>query len=198
VLTVLAILFWLLVGIIALLAILLCTPIYLKMVLKSGPKPVFNLEVRVISSSAPRLFRIGQGPRSKQDRRGRDRKGSSRSVAKTKKQKADKNRTLWRKMPDLAPKLPPLIADTLSGLHFDHLKVRGEFGFGDPADTGRAFGYIAPFVYAPQSPKILVQVVPDFEKPCLRGQAEAALHFVPIRLALPTLRFLWSQFVVAR
>lgn len=195
---ILVILFWLLVGVLVLFAILLCTPIHLRVVLRSDPKPAFDLEVRVISGNAPRLFRVGKSLRKKQGQRGLERSERSGPDGKAQQRKEDRKWISRRKLSGLAGKIPPLVADTFSGVHFDEINLRGEFGLSDPADTGRTYGYITPLVYAPQSTKFSVDVVPNFETPCFRGQGMAALHFVPIRLAQPTLQLLWREFVVAR
>ena len=186
-LTALTILLWLVGGVIALALLLICIPVHLLMAARSEPSPVFSLEVRLLSGRAPRLLLLD----SRRMAAGRKSATEKLSRSKTRKKKRIKRRK-WlsrRRLPDLIQAVPALIADTVSGVHLDRLHIRAEFGLGDPAETGRIFGLLAPLTFMPLDPRISVAVNPNFAAVCLKGRADAALHFVPIRMAIPAMWF---------
>ncbi|MCP5038209.1 MAG: DUF2953 domain-containing protein [Rhodobacteraceae bacterium] len=193
-LTALAILFWLIGGLLVLILVLICVPLHLRMTFRSEPTPAFGLELRLLTDWTPRLLlidsrRVG-APRKKADAE------SEKLKPKKRKRKAARWWTSRLRPTELARAVPALLGDTLSGIHIDRLRVQAEFGFGDPADTGRIFGQLMPFTYLPISPAVSFNVKPNFESRCLKANADAALHFIPVRLALPAIRFAWQQFVV--
>jgi len=93
--------------------------------------------------------------------------------------------------------LPDFLGGLLRVFRFDRLEIEGVFGLGDPADTGAAYGMIAPSLmaagYALGRPDA-VRVVPDFGRQALEGRGEAEITVMPARAIAPTVRFLWRVF----
>lgn len=88
-----------------------------------------------------------------------------------------------------------LAIDILHRIHIDAASLDLRFGFGDPAETGQAFGMLAPFIYGPSpSPKMSLHVQPVFDTAVLRGRAEMTLKLVPAALLIPSVRFGWAAF----
>lgn len=198
-LTVLFVLLWLIAGLIVLVVILVCIPVYLTMVVKSEPVSAFCLEARLMHGSAPRLLMITRQWGASRQKPAEEHRSERRRAHTKTKSEPQKKRRRWisqNRMLGLIRAIPQLLSETLSAIHIDRASIQGEFGLSDPADTGRIFGQISPFIYTPFNRKISVAVKPNFETVGVRGQAEAALHFTPIRLVIPTMRLLWREFVV--
>ncbi|NNE86838.1 MAG: DUF2953 domain-containing protein [Silicimonas sp.] len=109
-------------------------------------------------------------------------------------QRHKKKRKKWsmpvnRPWQDVFAAVKCLISDLLGAFSIHELRVEGEFGAYDPADTGAIYGMLAPFVYSPCGQ---VNISPNFEGPCLKGQCVAVLRFTPFALAPPFLRFGWT------
>ena len=90
--------------------------------------------------------------------------------------------------------LPDLIAGLLRSVHFERLTVDAEVGFKDPADTGTFFGLMAPIMYSQQSPRISIEIGPEFYTQKFSGSFKGVLSVVPIRLILIGARFIWQIF----
>jgi len=192
-LTAIWLIFWLLVGLLVLVAVILLSPIHIRMTASSDPVQKVRVELRLFSARFPRLFAF-DSTRHVAD----DRVASVPAKPKSKTKPKKKHRKLPRNLSRLIPEIPSTIKNTLRGIHIDALRVRGEFGLGDPADTGQVFGMLAPLIYIPQNPKFNVMLAPNFNTACAHGNAEAALHFTPIRLSLPALKLAWRAFVWPR
>jgi hypothetical protein len=92
---------------------------------------------------------------------------------------------------------PGLIGGLIRQIRVERCRVECRFGLGDPADTGQAYGLLAPLVFAPPwgwDGAGAVVLTPDFERACLEGEAEVALAVVPARLLPPIVRFAWAAF----
>lgn len=93
--------------------------------------------------------------------------------------------------------LPRFIRDALRVFRIDRIEVEGIFGLGDPAETGAAYGTIAPPLvaagYALGCPEA-VRVTPDFDRATLEGRAEAEITVRPARAIRPTVAFAWAVF----
>ena len=80
-----------------------------------------------------------------------------------------------------------------------HLKIRDlaadvTVGLGDPADTGLLFAFIAPATLFLGSSRVHeVRVQPSFEDEAVfKGYLSGALRLLPIKLVIPSLRFVFS------
>ncbi len=92
-----------------------------------------------------------------------------------------------------------LLTDVLGCIRIGHLTVNAQFGLGDPAATGQAFGMLAPVIYGTSAtPSIQVRAVPVFDRAVLSGAAEMAFFVIPITLLGPAIRFGWSVIRPAR
>lgn len=62
-----------------------------------------------------------------------------------------------------------------------HLKLR--VGLGDPADTGRLFGIVAPLVAVFSQPnEVNVEMVPEFDESVVEVESDGGIGFVPLQL----------------
>ena len=88
-----------------------------------------------------------------------------------------------------------LLGELLHRVRFDRADIDMTLGLGDPADTGQAFGMLAPLVYgAHATPRMNIRLQPVFEKAALRGRADMRLSLIPILLVMPFVRFGWALF----
>jgi len=177
---------WLLAGLAGVLLIIVIAPIHLNVSARSGTAPVMRLQVRLFSAGLPPVFTLAPGGRP-------NRKETTPKPAKARR-KRDKRPRGWltarlrRGAPHLLAGLPGLVSDTLAGIRLDFLRATGRFGFSDPAETGRVFGQLCPVIYALPNDRINLTCTPDFDRRCLEGEIELALHFQIIRLTAPALR----------
>jgi len=188
-----AVLLWLLAGLLAVLIVIVIVPIHLNVTAQSGGTPAMRLQLRLLSAGLPPLFTLTPGGRS-------DRKEPAARPAKVLSKRKKRTRgwfsaRLRQSLPRLLTNVPGLIADTLSGIHLDLLHAKGRFGFSDPAETGRVFGQLCPVIYALPTERIDLTCTPDFNRRCLEGEIELAVHFQIIRLASPTLGLLWRAVI---
>lgn len=94
---------------------------------------------------------------------------------------------------------PRLLTGILGAFRIKALTLDGEFGLGDPAQTGQAFGILSPLIYGTSgTSRFRVALRPNFERYCLSGQLAACFRVTPIALAPPILIFLWRVFGPAR
>jgi hypothetical protein len=186
---VLAILGWLLLALVALLVLVLVLPIHLRLMAVAGPGFRFDVDLRLISARAPRLFRVGTGSQ------GRERPAGS-AVSKQGKPARRKRRRKrprgggerpWLKR--LIAQAPSAAGETLRAVRIDSLHAEGWFGLADPAETGQLWGWLSPLVFAVSCP-VEVSVWPRFDRTGIGGEAEARLHFTFLRLVSPGLRLL--------
>jgi len=97
----------------------------------------------------------------------------------------------WR----LLRALPQFVKRELRRIHLDRLSVEGNLGLGDPADTGRLFGYLMPLNHALRLPRARIDLRPDFTRLRCDGRAEAALRLVPLALLIPLAQLGWRVYV---
>lgn len=184
-LTGLSVLVWLLAGLLGLICLVLVVPWHLRVRWASTPKQELSVRLHPVSPLAPALVRVTrQGP------------GSATAAAPTrpaqhgspsrKRERRAFSRARSRRMTRLMRALPGLVADTISGVHLDHLHAEGRFGLGDPAETGQVFGQLCPLLYGPPSRRVQLALTPEFDCPCLEGRVDLALHFSLARLLWPT------------
>lgn len=82
----------------------------------------------------------------------------------------------------LAERIFQLFRDLVTRFSFQGLYLRCEFGLDDPADTGRLYGTLAPFLVAVGAGGADVRCQPDFQEACLRGACGGQIRVRPISL----------------
>lgn len=90
------------------------------------------------------------------------------------------------------PRVARLGADVVRRVAVEDLQLRVEYGFDDPADTGRVCGVVAPLAVAASSLGWNVQAQPRFLQPGLEGAFAATLHVRPIAVVAAVAGFLFS------
>lgn len=93
----------------------------------------------------------------------------------------------------LAARILQLVRDLATRFSFQGLYLRCEFGLDDPADTGRLYGTLAPFLVAAGAGGADVRCQPDFQDACLRGACGGQIRVRPISLLGVVVRFLCSR-----
>ena len=197
--TALLVVVWVLVVVLALVIVLSVIPYHLRISASSDPEPEIGVELRLLSARLPRLLSVAQPlSRGGKDGPGATPMPTAKPPKRSGKRKRPFGRRMRRAMPYLARSAPGLARDTLGRIHIDRAAVRGEFGFTDPADTGRVYGALTPLIYARIGSRLEFDLSPRFDGACARGRAEMALHLVPIALAWPAIRTLWRAFIWQR
>ena len=87
------------------------------------------------------------------------------------------------------------VSEVVACIRFDAARLDMRFGTGDPAETGQVFGMLTPLIYGTAaSPRLCINVEPDFDQHVLRGQAELNLSVIPAHLLAPAARLGWTVF----
>lgn len=94
----------------------------------------------------------------------------------------------------LLKQLKRLLLDILKCFKIRDLRVNFRVGLDDPADTGLLFSLISPVTFFLGSSRVHeIRVEPSFEDAFVfEGYLSGALRLVPIQLAIPFLRFVFS------
>ena len=82
----------------------------------------------------------------------------------------------------LAGRMLQLLRDLAPQFSFQDVYLRVDFGLDDPADTGRLYGTLAPFLVAATSSGFDVRCRPDFQDAGLRGSCGGQIRARPISL----------------
>ncbi len=85
-----------------------------------------------------------------------------------------------------------LFCDLAPRFSFQAVYLRVDFGLDDPADTGRLYGTLAPFLVAAASSGFDVRCRPDFQEARLRGSCGGQIRARPISLLGVVVGFLCS------
>jgi len=190
----LAVLFWTMLAIVGLIVILALLPLRVRVVVRSAPRAHARVELRLFGGLSPWIG-IFDSARSGRPEMEEPEGAQDHEEAKAPKRKKGRARRVdvWR----MIGALPDLARGLLRVFRVDRLDVEGVFGLGDPADTGAAYGMIAPPLvaagYALGRPHA-VRVTPDFDRLAVEGRAEAEITVMPARAVPPALRFLWTVF----
>lgn len=190
--TALAVLGWLLLALVAVILVIIVSPIHLRARADSAAAE-YLFELRLFSARLPRLIRI----RGTFGTTGRITPGPSSPAMSTGKQR-DKPRRTRLDARRALQEMPRLLADTLAGIHLDLLRLDARIGLADPAQTGQLFGMLCPLAFSLPPGRAEIAVTPDFGQPGLSGRGELAIHFTPARLAWPALRTGFRLFVRPR
>ncbi|MBX3636338.1 MAG: DUF2953 domain-containing protein [Rubrivivax sp.] len=185
---------------------LVLLPVRLRLLAATEPVRQWRLEVGLFGGLLPRWTAIDsrrprRPPMSRQDDRAEARSGrrDAAATARSRRPRSDSppRRRAWlrrqvaRRIPVLLREAPALLRDLLGCVRVERLQAAGRFGLDDPADTGQAWGLVAPWLYAIPGARARCDIAPDFERPGLQGRAEAQLRVVPATLLLQTLRHAW-------
>ncbi len=181
-LTALIILGWVSLALLALLILLLVTPVKLRMRGTTDPHPHFRVEARPFGGLFP--VPVVDSHRKK-----------TKAEKKPKAEKPDKPKHKRRALngAEAIDAIPDLIRRLIRAIHIEHLRLKGVFGFTDPANTGQVYGMLTPFIYGFQG-RTDVTISPDFNAKRLEGEVDAALSIIPMALIMPFLRFGWVLF----
>ena len=166
--------------------VVILAPIRVTLAVRTAPVFRFSADIRPLGGMAPAIrLRPGADPAPDTvsappvpDRTGRP--------ARRARRRPPLGRIL-RAVPDLA-------SGVLRVLRIEHLWLEGRFGLEDPADTGTAWGMVAPVLYAMQGAapgRVSVALSPDFDGAHLDAAAEARLIVRPARLIAPAAAFAW-------
>ncbi len=91
----------------------------------------------------------------------------------------------------LLRRVPRLLLELFGCIRIDHARLDCTFGFDDPADTGSAYGLLAPLLFAsPWRQQLSVQ--PDFSGERFSGEGDVSLRLTPVCLVAPALTFAWE------
>ncbi len=175
----LQILLWLIGLILLLLILALVLPLRLRLSFRSDPQSRYHVTV------CPFGMRL-TGIRVHDSRR-----RAPEEAQKTPKRKARKKRSRLKARTDAILTLPATLGQMIRAVHIDDLRIDGEFGLGDPADTGQLYGQLTPLIYGSRAQ---VNLRPNFDMACLRGAADMQLRVIPIVFLWPIAGFLWRMF----
>lgn len=92
----------------------------------------------------------------------------------------------------VAPSFARYLSRLSRALHPDEFTASFRFGLGDPADTGSAWGALAPLYVAVASYCPELRVAPAFDEACFDVDARGRVSVVPLELLLLTLAFVLS------
>lgn len=188
-----AVLLWLLAGLVVCLLVIALVPVHLHVRATSGGPPEIRVELRLFNAGLPPVLKLAPGRWPERD--GKARKPSKARKARKSRPDGWVSARLRRGLPHLVAGLPGLISDTLAGIRLDYLRAKGRFGFSDPAETGRVFGQLCPVIHGLPNDRIDLTCTPDFDRSCLEGEIEMAVHFQIIRLTAPALGFFWRSVI---
>lgn len=187
----LAFVLWLLLGLLAVILVVLATPVLIRIDGRAGPAPSLRIVLRLLGGLTPPMVLA-----------------DSARAGRAKPRKAVRTEKPERKVPGKPRKrfdsrvigaVPRLIGNVLGKVHFDELNLDAEFGLGDPAATGEAFGMMTPLLYGlPPSERVSLAVRPDFERTVLSGRIGALIRVTPLAFVPPAIRFGWVAFGPAR
>lgn len=175
-----AILFWVIVALVAVLVLVLVTPVRVQAQLRTAPRLNYRVDAWLLGGLSPRLPLVD----SRRPRKPKVRK------------RKPKRKTARRGAPDgMAKALPRLIKELLQVLHLEELRLDAAFGLPDPADTGQLYGCLAPLQYAGLLPdRVTVSLRPDFAGRSFDGACDGTVRFTAAALLPSAVRFGWRVF----
>ncbi len=182
-----AVLLWLLAGLLALVLVLLATPMRFRLVVRSAPAMRARVTVAAAGGLLPGIA-LYDSARASEETAAPPEPG---------RRKPRKSRRSGRTGagPRVGKAAIRLLPDLVRRIHLDHFIADAAFGFDDPADTGLVFGLATPLLYGTAGHrKIEAKLRPDFSGAHFDGTLDTALHITPVALLPPALRFAWRAF----
>lgn len=184
-----AIIGWLSLFVLALVCLVLMTPVFVRVHLSTSPHLTFRIEVRALAGLAPRLT-LAKGPP-----KGPVTTPEAKHSPKPARTKDRKNPLRMRGHGAAVKAFPFLIRGILHRVHLTKLHVDADFGLGDPSDTGLLCGMLMPLQYAvPMPPTVSMDLRPDFTKPALNGSLTAVVRVTLAALLIPVAQFAWRAY----
>lgn len=194
---------WILAALIAVALLAVLLPIRVRLAARSDPAPRLRVDVRPLAGLSPWIAVFDSDRKT-----GRDVTGDKPPVAERNhgdrkpkpRRRRRKGKRTWpvRRMLNA---LPDLLSGLIRVFRIDRLDFEGQVGLDDPADTGTAYGMVAPVIHGAQGlwpGRVRVALVPVFDGPCLEGRAEAEISVVPFRVVPAALCFAWASLGPAR
>ncbi len=167
--------------------VVILTPIRVTLALSTAPVFRVSADIRALGGLAPAI-RLRPGAAPSPETVSAPRAANARTPKKPR--RARRRPPLGR----ILRAVPDLLHGLLSVLRIERLSLEGRFGLDDPADTGTAWGMVAPVLYAVQGAapgRVSVLLAPDFDRAHVDAAAEAQLTVRPARLIAPALVFAW-------
>ena len=196
-----AVLGWILLGVLALcvfaVMILVATPLFLRLSADAGAgaRRRVVLEARTLWGLTPPL-RVIDSDRPRKNARKTDatppRPGKRKRKSGDGRWRIPRPRVGMRRLFEAGTQI---IGDELARIHLDRLDLDARIGTGDPAETGRLYGYLTPLIYGLPRERWRLAVRPDFDRAVFEGRAEIALHLVPVALLGPVIGLIWNIYV---
>lgn len=185
----LTILSWVFVAALAIVIFALVTPLRVRLRLATVPQFWFRCDLQGLGGLTPQITVFDNRASSKKNDQ------IPRSPTRTKlleKKSAPKGSRM-------ITALPSLMHDIIRQIRFETLKVNCEFGFPDPADTGRLSGIALALTHGiPVSRQMSISVVPNFQHPCFEADITAVIRLTIAAILIPVLRFAWRAFGLVR
>ena len=175
-----AIVFWVIVAFVAVLVLVLVTPVRLKAQLHSAERWHYRVDAWLLGGLSPRLPLVdSRRPRKPKVR-----------------QPKPKRKTAGRAAPaGMAKALPRLIKELLQVVHLEELRLDAGFGLPDPADTGQLYGCLVPLQYTGFLPhQASISLRPDFTGRSFDCELDGTARFTAAALLPPAIRFGWRAF----
>lgn len=173
---------------------LAATPLHLRLVAEGRAAQVrVVLEARTLWGLTPAVRLLDTARAGKPGQSGHAQSDRTRHPKKRSRVRSD--RVSRSRVMRIARGMPRLIAGEAGRIRVDSLDLDARIGTGDPADTGRLFGYAAPLVYGIARETVSLRLIPDFDRAVFEGRAELALHLIPIAVLGPVIQLAWAVFV---
>lgn len=187
--TVLSVLFWVFIVLIAILAGAFVTPVRLRGQLRTAPRLSYRVEASGFGGLSPRLPLLDSTWREQRSKKRAKAGRPGKAGARKKSGKGFVGRA------KVGSAIPGLLADLLGTIHVEALNLDAEFGLPDPVGTGQLYGCLTPLQYALPLPQCaVISLRPDFSGAGFSGDASVSLRFTPAALVPPVIRFVWRAF----
>lgn len=188
----LAVLFWLLAGLLLLVLLVLALPVRLVLAARSAPYPHARLTARPLAGLSPPLPLFDSNWLKGEDE---EEEGEPAPKETNEDEKKKRRGSGASRMLRVIKAGPRFLHGVFTALRFEHLAGEAEFGLPDPADTGQLYGLMTPLLYtSPLGRHSALAIRPRFEGAALGGWLEAHVRLTPLALAPPAAGFAWRVF----
>lgn len=181
---------WILLTILALVVLGSFLPLRLDLALRKQEIWTYSAALRPFAGIGPRILLAGSHKQRNSRHRGAEPKKRASVV------KRGKAGHIWQGEPfGVMREATRFLLCLLRRIRVDRARIDLTFGLGDPAETGQAFGLLAPIIYGTCAERRMqVRVEPEFDKAVLRGCADLSVSLIPAFLLPPLIRFGWYVF----
>lgn len=179
----LTIVLWGMLGLFLLILLLLATPLRITSRLQSGSERTIVITVRAFGGLSPQLVVFDSANKKQKSPTERKNKPSPRIKG-------------WSleigKLRRIVRTTPNFLVSLIRTLRIEKLSVDAEFGLGDPADTGEAYGMLAPFIFnIPDNKKYRIKLFPNFDQKGVWGDALIAIRVTPFVVIIQIAEAMW-------